>query len=409
MHVWAPVITGYVEWVLRQAGKDGIKRLYFMARDGYLWYRAAQRLEKKLQTGIELRYIRVSRFALRMAEYALPDTDAAAMLCVGGIDISFEKILRRAALTDEEIVSLAEKTGYRDRMKESLQYREIAGLAEKLRKIPEFSQYVKRHAEEALKNVLAYLAQEGLREDVLYALVDSGWIGTVQKSMQHLLRYAGDRDRVLTGYYFGLYELPKGTDRRNYRSFYLAPWKDIGRKIKFSICLFETVCSAPEGMTLGYGKRKDRYEALLSDLQNPNAQDIERNAELLESYLDGYQPEGAENGTAEAPVQRLLMKHMGTPSIIEANVYGSFQFCDDVLESELQDLARVWGEWELSKQHILIRLLIKSGCLKKKICESGWPEASFVRSVRHPFLWLAEERMYKRMMYLRKAAESRGV
>ena len=38
LHIWAPAITDYVEWVLTEAIQSGKKRLYFLARDGWMMY-----------------------------------------------------------------------------------------------------------------------------------------------------------------------------------------------------------------------------------------------------------------------------------------------------------------------------------------------------------------------------------
>lgn len=39
----------------------------------------------------------------------------------------------------------------------------------------------------AYETTIGYLRQEGLLDNVRYAIVDSGWVGTIQKSMQTLL------------------------------------------------------------------------------------------------------------------------------------------------------------------------------------------------------------------------------
>ena len=99
-------------------------------------------------------------------------------------------------------------------------------LKDCLKKIPLLFHYIDSHSKEAYGTAIGYLTQEGLLEPVSYALVDSGWIGTIQQSIEHLLRQK-QPDRKLEGYYFGLYEIPKGregktitvfTSRRGVRS-----------------------------------------------------------------------------------------------------------------------------------------------------------------------------------------------
>ena len=80
LHVYAPVISMYAEWILRDASEKGIKRLYFLARDARPVYIAAKALDERMGTGIEIRYLKVSRYSIRRAEHYLPDTDSAGLI-----------------------------------------------------------------------------------------------------------------------------------------------------------------------------------------------------------------------------------------------------------------------------------------------------------------------------------------
>ena len=152
-------------------------------------------------------------------------------------------------------------------------------MKDRLKKIPLLFHYIDSHSKEAYGTAIGYLTQEGLLEPVPYALVDSGWIGTIQQSIEHLLRQK-QPDRKLEGYYFGLYEIPEGEERENYHSFYFTPWGEIKRKVHFSNSLFEAVFSAPEGMTLSYRtegeKDKIIYVPVTDSRENLNRERISR-------------------------------------------------------------------------------------------------------------------------------------
>lgn len=415
LHVFAPVLTEYVGWVLDQARLSGKRRLYFLARDGWLMYRAALKLEAVRKTGLELQYLKVSRYALRMAEYHLLGEKCLDTICVGGIDITFEKLMKRAALTEEEALYIADLTGYRDRYRTPITYAEIQRLKAALTGSTTFFQYVKQHSIECYGNAVGYLSQEGLLEEIPYAFVDSGWIGTTQASMEQLVSNASGMPRKLEGYYFGLYELPKGVRQEGYHCFYFSPWKDIRKKVRFSVCLFETVLSSPAGMTIGYRRIGDGYEAVESSRKNPNGGMMERNQELLEGYLDCYAGQTSE---ATMPADRLLQYTarenlhlieslfgicMGTPTAVEADILGSLRFCDDVLELQMQDVAAPWDAEEIRKQRFFNKLLVKLGVKKDVLHESGWPEGSIVRAGVGVDGALRQERYYKYFMYYRKS------
>lgn len=111
--VLAPTLYEFVLWVLQEALQSRKKRLYFLARDGYQMYLAAQQLCKQYDLDIECRYLKVSRYAVRVPEYHLLGERCLERICVGGIDVTFEKIMQRAALTDKEAEEIARLPGTR--------------------------------------------------------------------------------------------------------------------------------------------------------------------------------------------------------------------------------------------------------------------------------------------------------
>ena len=413
LYVWLPVLTEYVEWVLEEAVKHGKKRLYFLARDGYMMYLMAKKLVEARGIDLEIRYLKISRFSIRNAEYYFVGKAALDTLCVGGIDISFEKIMKRASLTEEEALHIASLAGYTENYKKVLSYQQLCTLKKELSGVGQLFVYIKKHAKNCYNTTVSYLRQEGLLEEIPYALVDSGWVGTLQLSLQRVLEHEKAGKLRLQGYYFGLYATPKGTNAGQYRAFYFGE-REILRKIRFSNCLFETVFSAPEGMTQGYrlkeqGLPESVYEAVENVSRNPNADVMEHFAKLLMQYATCYGETSDDRGAAPHKervrfVESLLKSMMGNPTQREAEAFGELLFCDDVLELQLQPVAAWWDEEELHKQRffnkILIKLNLKSGILH----ESAWAEGSIARFGKKAGNHMRQERLYKGFMYLRKAA-----
>ena len=75
LNTLAPVILEFTEWVLKKAQKEGKERLYFLARDAYPVFLTAEKLCAARGIKLDCRYLRVSRFALRTAEYHLMGED----------------------------------------------------------------------------------------------------------------------------------------------------------------------------------------------------------------------------------------------------------------------------------------------------------------------------------------------
>ena len=53
--VVGPILSAYVFWVLEQARKAGVERLYFLARDGYILRKIAQELAPAVASSVDLR------------------------------------------------------------------------------------------------------------------------------------------------------------------------------------------------------------------------------------------------------------------------------------------------------------------------------------------------------------------
>lgn len=409
VNVFAPVLIEYVTWVLKSATRDGIQRLYFLSRDGYQMYVAAKYIARSMGIDIDCRYLNVSRYALRVPEYHLIQEGCLDRICLGGIDVTFEKVMKRGGLDDKEAEEVAGLCGYADRLKQVLSYKQVIGLKEVLYKQGKFLEYVYRHSREAYHSAIGYLTQQGLLETVPYAIVDSGWTGTLQQTLNNLIASKGER-RQLTGYYFGLYGTPKGS-ADTYKAYFFMPRDGIRRKVHFSNCLFEAVYTSTEGMTLSYGKEAEGYAPVFDSIKNPNEAHIQENINILKKYLDIYADDiCAENGGFDRQenkqglkvVSLLLKQMMGKPSKEEVLAYGNSLFSDDVLEGQLQKVAAELSDEDIHNQRFLNKALIMMGLKKGIIHESAWLEGSIVRNGRSVESNLRHARLYKYFVYIRK-------
>lgn len=400
--VLAPVLLEFVSWVLDEAVKLGKERLYFLARDGYQMYLVAKRLCEMRNIPIECRYLKVSRYALRVPEYHLLGESCLELICVGGIDVTFERIMKRAGLTEEESMEIAQDTGWMEDYNRILNYQEVMGLKEILRQQSKLFEYIEEHSRAAYPFAIGYLRQEGLFENVAYALVDSGWIGTLQQTICSLIG-----NGKVEGFYFGMYEIPKGKDKEKYHSFFFGPKWGLKRKVHFSNCLFEAIYTASEGMALFYEKKQETYIPVLDRKENPNKKQVDADCKVLEEYLAAYETVYAKNQhPVEGPdakfVYQLLKKFMGKPTKIELDAYGETLFSDDVLEGNLKKVATELTDEEIRRQHFLRKALIMLGKRKEEIKESAWVEGSIVKNGKQVRSNLCHAIFYKYFVYLRK-------
>lgn len=407
LYTIAPVLTEFISWVLRQASLAGKKRLYFLSRDGYQMYLTALRLTGLQHINIECRYLYVSRYSMRLPQYHLDPDKGIDRICTGGIDVTPERILQRAALSPEESEEILKNAGLQDKRREILDYRKIQKLKEKFRSGHKLQEYLEKHSLEEYENAMGYLEQEGLLSDVPYAIVDSGWVGTLQESMQTLIQSRRPELKV-EGYYFGLYELPRDADPKNYHAWYFSHRRGLRRKAGFSNSLFEIICSSDEGMILYYRENSGRFLPMQDGKGNPNSLRLRKNLKILRDFLEQMQssPE-EESGEVQARAgirlaEKLIHLLMACPTDTELLAYGDSLFSDDMLDGNRKKAAAELTETEIKNQRLFSRLLIAAGIKKATIRESAWIEGSIVRCGKHIRCSLVHARLYKFAVFGRK-------
>lgn len=401
--VFAPVLVCFVEWVLEEAKKKGIKRLYFLARDGYPMFLVAQQFSKSKQYGIECRYLYGSRYAWRMPQFAMEGEACLDKICLGGMDVTFERVMKRGGLKNEEAIIVAKELGFEKEYRKTLSYKEVMKLKQPLAKSNYFLPFVYEHSQKAYQDTIGYLKQEGLLDNVPYALVDSGWVGSLQKTVQQLLCYAGC-EKEIEGFYFGLYELPKGVKKETYHTYYFSPTTNIKKKVYFSNCLYEAVYSAPHGMTIGYEKKEQQYCPVFYKEHNLNQTQMKQMEVWLQDFLVEYQKQvGTKKWSSNKKIVFLLLKKlMGKPIKEEVKAYGTLLFSDDVTEEQKKQVAEILTEQEIKNQYLWNKMLIMLGLKKEKLKESAWIEGSIVLSEKQMPWAVISIRWYKYLIYIRK-------
>lgn len=195
-----PAYLPYAIYVLREARRMGIRKLYFLSRDSYIILKAAQALSKETE-GLELHYLFVSRRSLLLPylcgedEYAyLAASDHHTLVRIDTID----KRLRHLGTSREEM-----------RIKFGIEfpYSKVNNIKEQedfLQKIfhSDFTPHLQQRAQEQLCLLLDYFRQEGLMDGESSAAVDVGWLGTSRLMINHILRRVGAKD--LHFFYYGV-------------------------------------------------------------------------------------------------------------------------------------------------------------------------------------------------------------
>ena len=183
----APVYISYVRYVLKQARKQGFKRLYFVNRDGYILLKIAEMFAPEYP-GIELKYIFISRRSIVLP--ALVEADPAL----------FTETLNPPTLIGKKVGRLL---NYLDIDREQLEENDIAFSYDRITNPAEADDFTNKifrssftpawetRIRKAGKRFKAYLDQEGVTDGTKSALVDLGWYGSTRLMLNRILDHHG--------------------------------------------------------------------------------------------------------------------------------------------------------------------------------------------------------------------------
>ena len=378
-YVIAPVLFTFIKWVLDDAVKRKIKRLYFLSRDGYQMLEAARLIDAEQNYNIELKYLHCSRYAFEIPSNYLRK-DSMNRICSGGKAVYIEDILRRGGLSEQEVETVIKSDSglYRlSQKKEALSYRQIRELRHELLRNTYFCRLVMEHSRKAYPACIGYLRQEGLLDPISCAVVDSGWTGGMQEMLSNLLQSAGYQGK-LDGYYFGLYDLPSGVRKDQYHTFYFNIWGDYWYKTFFNNNVFEVIFSAPESLTAGYQKiacsdigmneeSKDRqwnYVPVYSDKQDLKMIEFyHQQIEIIRFFIKktmeqdcNFYDTKRKRRTLKKGLFPILREFMCNPSRGEVKFYGAMRFSDHLLENGSAMLAEYLSIDQLRVNHLISRI-----------------------------------------------------
>ncbi len=185
-----PVLYSYAAWIVEQAVKKDIKRLYFIARDGYLIKKIVDIILKQKKTGIETYYIYGSRRAWRMASLSENHYNLYQMILWS----HFKKITTLDELASVLCVPVEDLYQYlpgvykKDTGNRAITGQELEYISGKLAENPAFQAYHLRTLEERRRLAQQYLIQELDLSDDQFAFVDVSGGGLTQGCLRQLIK-----------------------------------------------------------------------------------------------------------------------------------------------------------------------------------------------------------------------------
>lgn len=369
------MIIAYVHWIMAQSMKKGFTTIYFLARDGYLLHRLAEKFCQQHRIPIVCKYLYCSRAALRMPTYHFIGQEGYDLLFQKGYRTTLQDIFDRAQLTPMEQKQLRKEVQELSTFTENhiLEIKELEHLRRILSENFFFKSCLCRTSRAAWEDAVGYFRQEGLFDQQTVVLVDSGWTGSMQRSMRQLLTSAGFQGN-LYGFYFGLYSTPRDKADGIYDSFYFSPGDQLRRKILFANNVVECMLSAPHGMTVGYRRTDVGYEPVRLPPPQPAVQKkinqgIETCLNRADAMWAAKQQKDGQRGYLTLSCVKEFQRVMVQPTQTECAYYGAFLFCDDVTEGYALPLASE-QQCRVLENYLLHRRIL-SKLRKKTLCDSA--------------------------------------
>ncbi len=203
--VVAPFVLGNLLWTLDVAKREGLTRLFFVARDGQLLHDIAQRLAPKVGYEGELIYTYGSRQAWALASITDSHTLAVESIISVGDDltVSLRDTLARLEVEPEAIADSLSLNGFpATTWEQPLD----AANATKLRQVVLSDDFIFQHllhqAKLSRERILSYLDSVGAITSEPIGFVDLGTGATLFNALSSILETVGQRPP--RGFYFGL-------------------------------------------------------------------------------------------------------------------------------------------------------------------------------------------------------------
>jgi predicted HAD superfamily hydrolase len=340
-----PVLTGYVAWVLREAAAKGIRRLYFVSRDGQVLLAIARGLMTMSNLApIELRYLYGSRQAWHLPATVDLSSDLLDWLTQEDPVLTLCILAGRIGCDPELVVSVLAREGFSPRGAEAtLSGQQIDQLRGIISSGGAFAALILSSAQRTRVQALAYFRQEGLFDEPLWAMVDMGWNGRLQNSLRSIL-HCGSYDRPVDGFYFGLFT--RGTDTNRKHPYFFGPdlpaiFTEWGAAL---ISILEVLTAADHGMVTGFQSAADGsvgpvFKGRCEHLQDWGLGQLRDGIGEFVRRVDADQLSRTDSPAFLQYLCNLLINIQIDPSLEEAESLGDYPFSSNQAETVLRPFA----------------------------------------------------------------------
>lgn len=378
--VASPTLIAYVIWVLSEASRRGISRLYFLAREGQVLFEIASIIAPKLGASIDIRYLLVSRQSLNLAAIREVTSTEVAWALTNVETNTVRTMLQRLGIDAEEVgpqlssldcashdIDSVPSPSLRERLIENL----IDG---------NLRSSLNGGLERGRDLVFKYLRQEGVLDPLSIGFVDTTGAGSQLRALARIRSGQGlSRPTGMLFYRKAASASAGYDDAGELVAWYEDQVLELGCGLPPGrAALIEVFAAADHGTVLGYAMAETQVDAQLApssaelstwglDLMRRTIIDAAHHVVLDPQLID------PESDVREA-VREVMMRLRTSPSPEEARVWGQFPFEGTSGLDVSRPLARPYAIGEVVTSSLSGRLVVDNWYF--------WPEAAEILSPR---------------------------
>lgn len=370
-----PLTTLYMHFVLQKAIEKGIRRLYFLARDGLVMKRVADLLIDKWNLNVDTKYLYCSRQSLLISAFRGGGDFEYEWITFGYLNsVSLLEICGRLNISLHDIKGLIGHKIQRPFLKPESpltpeEKNEIRNMLHK----PDFDKIITKTNKATFDATVKYLKQEGVLDTVPIGIVDSGWRASSQYALNAIISKAGEKNSPIKGFYLGLNSDHWLNSNESAYTF-LFDWSKNNRDYRiYNFLCFEMLLAAPHGRTVGYDIQKGISVPLLS-LSPPADRCIlidfhHSCATTFAFYYSKVIGFNQYQSTFPPLIRKLISLFISSPTQKEALAYGDFLMAGEMTERDEQVLAPPITHKDMFRMAI-----------GKKNIKGFWPQGSLARA-----------------------------
>ncbi len=198
--VIAPLLVPFVAWIIEDARKRKIKKIFFQARDGYVLYRIAQVLLEG-ESDLTVNYLYGSRRTFYLPGMYGCHRKMLDWVIKGAEGRTPAEMLKRLSMDSEWMIPYVERKGLDKNFLDSPMTASDVMTFREVLLDPEVETVIQERALDAKNLAKRFLIQEGLADGSDTALVDIGWSRVSHQSVNNILD-----TRKVFGYFLGVFQ-----------------------------------------------------------------------------------------------------------------------------------------------------------------------------------------------------------